>query len=329
MLFKEKFKSNSKIFLDGGNGSEIANLGGEMTPAFSALATITAPEIVRQVHENFMDAGCDLITANTFSTTRHNLNSINRGNETKEFIVRSVDIAKKAIKNKGKENIVGVAGSLSNFFSLKENEFVPDPKYIPSFREEERNYKEAAKILKEEGVDVLILEMLLDIDHSKILLNSVLETGLPVWVGLSCCISKFDNSVIGRNFRAEKEKSLIYDESIYKEQPKFIPDDKIVLLDDIMKSLTNMGGDVYGIMHTWLVDAFDGLRVIKNNWQGPIMFYPEIHKFDTKTHKATVTYAEDEFADECGKLIDDQIQIIGGCCGVSDNHLKKLISRYS
>ena len=77
MLFKEKFKSNSKIFLDGGNGSEIANLGGEMTPAFSALATITAPEIVRQVHENFMDAGCDLITANTFSTTRHNMNSIN------------------------------------------------------------------------------------------------------------------------------------------------------------------------------------------------------------------------------------------------------------
>ena len=101
MLFKEKFKSNSKIFLDGGNGSEIAKLGGEMTPAFSALATITAPEIVRQVHENFMDAGCDLITANTFSTTRHNMNSINRGNETKEFIVRSVEIAKKAIKNKG------------------------------------------------------------------------------------------------------------------------------------------------------------------------------------------------------------------------------------
>ena len=46
---------------------------------------------------------------------------------------------------------------MSNFFSLKENEFVPNPKYIPSFREEERNYKEAAKILKEEGVDRLPL----------------------------------------------------------------------------------------------------------------------------------------------------------------------------
>ena len=63
----------------------------------------------------------------------------------------------KAIINKGKENKIGVAGSLSNFFSLKENEFVPNPKYIPSFKQEEQNYKEAAKILKEEGADILIL----------------------------------------------------------------------------------------------------------------------------------------------------------------------------
>ena len=40
MLFKEKLKSKNKIFLDGGNGSEIAKLGGDMSPAFSALATL-------------------------------------------------------------------------------------------------------------------------------------------------------------------------------------------------------------------------------------------------------------------------------------------------
>ena len=40
-------------------------------------------------------------------------------------------------------------------------------------------------------------------------------------------------------------------------------------------------------------------------------------------------YTEEEFANECEKLIDNQIQIIGGCCGVTDKHLKKLIQRYS
>ena len=51
MLFKEKLKSKNKIFLDGGNGSEIAKLGGDMSPAFSALATLTSPDIVIKVHE--------------------------------------------------------------------------------------------------------------------------------------------------------------------------------------------------------------------------------------------------------------------------------------
>ena len=329
MIFKEKLKTKNKIFLDGGNGSEIEKLGGEMSPAFAALTTKTSPEIVIQVHENFIEAGCDIITANTFATNRHVLSSLKCDNETVKFLSESVGLAKKAIKNSNKENKVAVAGSLSNFFALKENEFVPNPKFVPSYSQEEKNYIEAANVLKDSGADILLLEMLLDIDHSKMLLNAALKTGLPVWVGLSCCINKFDNTVIGRNFRAEKEKSLIYDENKYKEQPSFLPEDKIILLEDIVKSLTRIGGDVYGIMHTWFQDSSQGLRVLKENWNGPIMFYPEIHKFDTSTHKAIITSTEEEFANSCIDLIDDSIQIIGGCCGVTHNHLKNLIERFS
>ena len=167
MIFQEKFKSKEKIFLDGGNGSEIAKLGGDMSPAFSALATINSPDLVIKVHENFINAGCDIITANTFATNRHNLDSLNRSDETDKFIIKSVELAKKALSNTGKENKIGIAGSLSNFFPLKENEFVPNPKYVPTYKQEEKNYKEAAKLLKDSGVDILILEQLLDIDHSK------------------------------------------------------------------------------------------------------------------------------------------------------------------
>ena len=170
--------------------------------------------------------------------------------------------------------------------------------------------------------------MLLDINHSEILLNAALQTGLPVWVGLSCCESKFDNSIVGRNFRAEKEKSLIYDEEKYKEQPKFLPEDDIIQFEDIIKTLTNIGGDVYGIMHTWFQDSSGGLKIIKDHWKGPMMYYPEIHKFDTSTHEAIAMSTEDEFANSCLEFIDDQIQIIGGCCGVSDTHLKRLIEKF-
>ena len=329
MSFKEKLKSKEKIFLDGGNGSEIARLGGDMSPAFAALATINSPDIVTKVHENFIYSGCDIITANTFATNRHNLNSLDHSDKTEKFISKSVELARKAVSNTGKENKIGIAGSLSNFFPLKENEFVPNPKYVPTYKQEEKNYREAAKILKDSGIDILILEMLLDIDHSKTLLTAALETGLPVWVGLSCCISKFDNKVVGRNFRAEKEKSLIYDENKYLEQPKFLPEDKIIPLEEIIKSLTSIGGDVYGIMHTWFQDSKEGLKIVKDNWKGPIMFYPEIHKFDTTTHEAIITTTENEFANSFEELMDDQIQIVGGCCGVNDKHLKRLIEKLS
>ena len=99
MIFKEKLKNKSKIFLDGGNGSEIAKLGGDMSPAFAALATITSPDIVVKVHENFINVGCDIITANTFATSRHVLDSLNRKNETEKFLIKSVELARKAIIN--------------------------------------------------------------------------------------------------------------------------------------------------------------------------------------------------------------------------------------
>ncbi len=327
MNIDKKLKSGSKIFLDGGTGSEIQRLGGAMSPAFSALANINSPEVVINVHENHIKAGCDIITANTFAASRHCLDGIGCGDKT--YIVNStaVKLARQAIKNTDKENKIKIAGSMSNYFALAENEFRPDPKYIPSFAQEEKNYKEVAKILLESGVDILILEMLLDIDHSKILLSAALETGLPVWIGLSCCINKFDNNVIGRNFGAEREKSLVYDDKKYLENPKFLPENKIILLKDIINSLTKLGGDVYGIMHSWIDDAKEGLKILKANWNGPIMLYPEIHLFDTITQEAIITTSEDKFAQSCCELIDDQVQIIGGCCGVSDKHLKKLIER--
>ena len=77
------------------------------------------------------------------------------------------------------------------------------------------------------------------------------------------------------------------------------------------------------------LDIKEGMKVLKSNWNGPIMFYPEIHKFDTSTMQALITENEIEFVDKCSELIDDQVKIIGGCCGVTDKHLKSLITKFS
>ena len=79
-------------------------------------------------------------------------------------------------------------------------------------------------------------------------------------------------------------------------------------------------------MHSWFEDSKMGLNVLKENWNGPIMFYPEIMLFDTSTGGAEIISTEDEFANSCEKLLDERIKIIGGCCGVTDKHLKALVN---
>ena len=317
----------NKIFIDGGTGSEVERLGGKMSNAWGAMANIYSQDVVLKVHENFINAGCDIITTNTFATCRHALEGPGISDKTLDINREAVKLARQAIKNTNKENQVLIAGSMTNFFALSQNEYRPDPRFIPSIKDEEKNYKEMAKILTSEGVDILMLEMLLDIEHAKILLNVALETGLPVWVGLSCCISKYDQAVIGRNYGAERTESLIYDKTQIKETPKFLPEDKIIPLVDIINELTSLGGDVYGIMHSWLEDSKAGLEILKDAWSGPIMFYPEIHLFDTSTGGAIITATEDEFAKSCSNLVDDRVKIIGGCCGVTENHLRSLINK--
>ena len=54
--------------LDGGMSRELIRLGAELRqPEWSALALMEAPDIVRQVHQDFIDAGADVVTTNSYA----------------------------------------------------------------------------------------------------------------------------------------------------------------------------------------------------------------------------------------------------------------------
>ena len=56
-------------------------------------------------------------------------------------------------------------------------------------------------------------------------------------------------------------------------------------------------------MHSWFIDTKEGMKVLKSNWNGPIMFYPEIHKFDTSTMQALITENEIESLFDLNKVL--------------------------
>ena len=67
---KEKLKQNKYIILDGANGSELEKRGAKMNRAgWCGPASLESPEILFQIHKDYIEAGCDFITTNTFRST--------------------------------------------------------------------------------------------------------------------------------------------------------------------------------------------------------------------------------------------------------------------
>ena len=68
---RDKLARGETIILDGGTGTDIQRRGVPMSSStWCAEANVTHPEVVREVHEDYIKAGADIIIANTFATSR-------------------------------------------------------------------------------------------------------------------------------------------------------------------------------------------------------------------------------------------------------------------
>ena len=69
---RRRLAEREVIFLDGAIGTQLQSMGVPMdNDAWCALALETHPFTVRRMHENYIRAGVDVITANTYAAARH------------------------------------------------------------------------------------------------------------------------------------------------------------------------------------------------------------------------------------------------------------------
>ena len=69
---QEKLDANKIVIIDGGTGTEISRRGVTLQTgrSWSANANIAFPDLVRDIHRDYILAGAEVITTNTFSTSR-------------------------------------------------------------------------------------------------------------------------------------------------------------------------------------------------------------------------------------------------------------------
>ena len=316
MILDQILEAGAVIVLDGAMGTEVARYGAPMdSVAWCGVANKTHPDIVRQVHEDYIRAGADVITTNTFATCRHVLEAAGLGEETVAINRRAVELAREARDRVAADRPIAVAGSMSNMTGWLPGTLSTDPRYEPTADEEAANLHEMAETLVEAGVDLIIMEMMLDLEHAKRAIVAALATGLPVWIGISCT-RRPGGRMIGWDMVAEEDASRLVEDH----QPR--PD---VPLETLIDELMGLGGTVAGIMHSSLSSTSPGLEVLFGRWSGPVMAYPEVLTVDPRNTNARAPVSPEEFAGHCRGWVEGGVQIIGGCCDSTVEHIRRMV----
>ena len=311
----QRLKQGRPILLDGATGTELQSRGVPMNNvAWSGLAVATDPDtdpdVVRQVHLDYIRAGAEVIITNTFAAGRHMLRAAGVENRTQEINRQAARLALQAREEAGEAKsrnragewdaaptAVWVAGSISPMAGGLGDEARPSP------QEMRVDFAEQADLLAESGVDLLILEMMRDIDFSCAALETASATGLPVWVGFSCERGEGGDLKLAPTIQEE------------------IP------LAAGVAAVMAEGGSLAAIMHSNVDVTGAALSAIQAVWDGPTGAYPESGYF-TMPHWQFVDIIEPQvFADRAMSWIGQGVQLVGGCCGIGTPHIRALAER--
>jgi 5-methyltetrahydrofolate--homocysteine methyltransferase len=177
------------LILDGAMGTKIQSLGlttesyhqGQFKEWPVALMgnndvlCLTAPDIIRHIHEQYIEAGADIITTNTFSANRISQKEYGCEEQAREMAFAGARIAREAADNINSQSsilnsrtiwVVGSMGPTSKSLSLASDMNEPGSRNI-TFDEMSAAYEEQAEALIEGGVDLLLLETCFDALNAK------------------------------------------------------------------------------------------------------------------------------------------------------------------
>src|SRR4051812_17458529 len=144
--FRELLDSDHVYVFDGAMGTRLYDKGVYINRSYDEL-NITAPDLVREVHEEYVAAGADIIETNTFGATRHHLQGYGIESRLRDINLAAVEIAREAAGDKAL--VAGAIGPLG----LRIEPYGPT-----SFDEAREMFREQAEVLAEGGVDLFIIE---------------------------------------------------------------------------------------------------------------------------------------------------------------------------
>jgi len=150
------------------------------------LLNLTRPDVILDVHRQYLAAGADITTTNTFTAT-----SIGQSDYGLQALVREMNLsgarlARQAADEAGGRFVAGSIGPLNVTLSLSPR--VEDPAYrAVTFDEVRDAYAEQIQALADGGVDLLLIETIFDTLNAKAAIAAAREVAphLPLWISVT------------------------------------------------------------------------------------------------------------------------------------------------
>ena len=283
-----RLEAGETILIDGATGTEVGRRGvPELPNAWNGGAALSHPDVLREVHQDYIRLGAEIIISNTFATCRHCLEAAGVGEDFELYNRRGVELAVEAREAENAPDVL-VAGGISYWSFVEEK---------PSLDDLRASVETQAAIMRDAGADLLMLEMMVGVERMLVTLEAAQTSGLPVWAGLSC------------EKGADGTMRLLDGDS----------------LADGLEALKGRGVPLISIMHTFDYDVDACLDVVERHWDGLVGVYAHTsspHEGGKWAHIPPIT-PEDYAAAAKGWLARD-VRLIGGCCGIYTDHIAVL-----
>ncbi|GAB4323066.1 MAG: bifunctional homocysteine S-methyltransferase/methylenetetrahydrofolate reductase [Candidatus Zixiibacteriota bacterium] len=270
------------ILADGAMGTLLYQRGFSFERCFEEL-NLSEPSVVLRVHQDYLDAGACLIETNTFGGNRARLTAHGLESKVRDINFRGVKLAREAREVQGVDALVGGAmGPIGR--ALK-------PREAYTLNEARTMFEEQAAALLEGGVDLFMIETMPSID----------ELGVAIEAIRSLC----DLPIVAQVTFTHEGLSLT------GQTP-----------EEVGRFLEQSEADVVGANCS--VGPQNLLEVIYRMAQvvsKPLSALPNAGIPRIAGRRFVYTASPEYFASLVGAFLSNGVQILGGCCGTTPDHI--------
>lgn len=269
------------LMFDGATGTMLQRLGLKPGGCPDELI-LKDPGMVGKVHTAYLEAGADVITTNTFGANRPKLKEYGLGCKTKEINFEAARCARKIAGSWA--FVAGDIGPTGSFL---------EPVGDLSFDAAIEIFTEQAKALEEGGVDLIIIETMMDLKEMKAAIIAGRSVGLPV-----CATMTFDQTM--RTVLGTSPEAFAI-------------------------TASNLGADLIGANCSLGIEGIhEALVAMRKVVSIPFIAQPNAGLPVLKGTETVFPASPEEMAALVPKLVETGVRVLGGCCGTTPEHIQAM-----